>query len=241
MDRQAILDEIRRTAEENGGQPLGRLRLEKAAGIKEGHWKKYWARFGDACKEAGFEPNKVQEANSEESLVRHVIALCRELGRFPTISELRVKRTYDINFPSIRTFEKRLGGKADIVQKTLSYCRGQGGLNDVAAMCSSAREVDTLRSAPSAQPATTTKDGFVYLMKSGRFYKIGKTNHVGRRERELSIQLPEQARTVHKIRTDDPDGIEAYWHLRFAAKRKNGEWFDLSRDEVAAFRRRKFM
>jgi hypothetical protein len=27
--------------------------------------------------------------------------------------------------------------------------------------------------------------GFVYLIKSGRFYKIGRSNAVGRREREL--------------------------------------------------------
>lgn len=78
-------------------------------------------------------------------------------------------------------------------------------------------------------------------MKSGRFHKIGHSNAAGRREYELAIQLPEKLKTIHVIRTDDPTGIEAYWHNRFKDKRKNGEWFDLTAADVAAFKRRKFM
>ena len=71
---------------------------------------------------------------------------------------------------------------------------------------------------------------------------IGKSFAAGRREHEIGLQMPEKVETIHTIQTDDPNGIEAYWHNRFAAKRKGGEWFDLERHDVAAFKRRgKFM
>jgi hypothetical protein len=76
--------------------------------------------------------------------------------------------------------------------------------------------------------------GYAYLMKAGRFYKIGRTNALGRRERELVIRLPEPAKVIHSIKTDDPGGIEEYWHRRFQDRRKNGEWFELTAQGLAA-------
>jgi hypothetical protein len=64
---------------------------------------------------------------------------------------------------------------------------------------------------------------------------------VERRRDQLSIQLPEDLELVHAISTDDAYGIEDYWHRRFAAKNTKGEWFALSREDVEAFKQRKFM
>src|SRR5713226_3134685 len=83
-------------------------------------------------------------------------------------------------------------------------------------------------------------DSFI-CSSPGRHYKIGRSNAASRREREVALQLPEKTTAIHTIRTDDPAGIEAYWHSRFEQKRLNGEWFNLTAADVRAFKRRTFM
>ncbi|MBT9446234.1 MAG: GIY-YIG nuclease family protein [Hyphomonadaceae bacterium] len=238
MERDFIVREVRRTAAANGGTALGRLRLETESGVKEHHWRKFWARYSDLVKEAGFEPNAVAEAFTEDQLCAFIVGVARDLGRFPAHADIRVKKSGDPDFPNHRVFDRTLGGKGEKVAKVAAYCRSNPGNEDVLAMC----EVATVEEIPA--PATrpnAANDGHVYLMKSGKYYKIGFSVHAGARERQIAIQLPEAVSTVHVIVTDDPPGIEAYWHRRFADKRKNGEWFDLAREDVAAFKRRKFM
>lgn len=82
---------------------------------------------------------------------------------------------------------------------------------------------------------TPSQVGFVYLLKAGPYYKIGKTLDFASRVRDIKLQLPFDVEVVHKIETDDPSGIEAYWHRRFAKRRENGEWFRLSEVDVATF------
>lgn len=90
---------------------------------------------------------------------------------------------------------------------------------------------------PQGNKAILGNYGYVYLIKSGKFHKIGRTNSPGRRGYEVALQLPEEIKPVHLIKTDDPVGVEAYWHERFKEKRKKGEFFELSADDVRAFKR----
>lgn len=139
----------------------------------------------------------------------------------------------------LRATFARFGSKHEFAMRIQKYCDERAGYDDVVALCAAVERPYPLPSDDcDANIEQEENWGFVYLMKSGRCYKLGRTTHVGGRERDLAIQLPEKIITVHSIRTDDPTGIEAYWHNRFDAKRKHGEWFDLSSVEVMAFKRR---
>lgn len=237
MTKNHILAEIRRTAAENGGVPLGMQRFWTVTGIRKTDWLgRHWVRWGDALIEAGFQPNAFVSALPEADLLTKLAQLTRELGHFPVDAEFKLKARSDPQFPSHSTFN-RLGKKKERVETLRSYCLAQG-LKDVAALCKPI--ADAPINARSEREAGAEEEfGSVYLMKSGRFYKIGRTNALGRRKRELAIQLPDKAKVIHSIKTDDPVGIEAYWHKRFQDRRKNGEWFELTSQDVSAFRRRK--
>ncbi|MGB8524628.1 MAG: GIY-YIG nuclease family protein [Candidatus Acidiferrales bacterium] len=239
MKKEFILQEIKRTAEANGGVPLGWRKFANETGIREADWLgKHWPRWSAALREAGCTPNEMTTAYDKSFLFQKFIELARELKKLPVKGDFLYKARRDSSFPHPKTFEK-FGSKTELVKSVTDYCRTREGYEDVIAMC----EGHTPRGDGGADQSELAEGemGYVYLMKSGRFYKLGRSNAAGRREYELAIQLPEKLKTIHTIRTDDPSGIEAYWHNRFAAKRKNGEWFDLGAADVWAFKRHKSM
>ncbi|MCC6758816.1 MAG: GIY-YIG nuclease family protein [Candidatus Omnitrophica bacterium] len=233
--KEDILDAIRQTAKENSGKPLGVAKFEKETGINPYDWGKYWARFGDAQKEAGFVPNQLQGAHAEDFLIEKIIGLVRGLGKFPTYREIAVEKNNDTSMPSNTVFQ-RLGTKAELATKVIKYCKAKGNYDDVIQLCQAVfanSNVDVKFDNSSVGQTI----GEVYIFKSGRYYKIGKTSDPVRRGKELRIQLPDKMDLIHSIKTDDPSGVEAYWHKRFEAKRKQGEWFDLDTADVKAFKR----
>jgi hypothetical protein len=220
----------------NGGVPLGMARFSAATGIKAADWMgKFWARWGDAVREAGFTPNELQGARSDEDILGSLAEFVRSLGRFPVTNEIKQRARADPGFPWHNTFAK-FGRKAALVARLEQFCR-ECGQDDVANICAAVAKADAHELEESTTDASDV--GYVYLVRHGsrREYKIGMTNNPLRREGEIRTELPEALTPVHKIKTDDPAGVERYWHKRFAKKRKNGEWFELTSDDVRAFKR----
>lgn len=235
MTREEILAEIRRTAEENGGKPLGVARFSQVTGIKSYDWMRHWPRFGDAQREAGYEPNVLTTAFSDDFLLQKAAELARELGKFPTASELRLKRFTDSDFPDRKVFENRFGDKASFVSRVYEYAKNNPEYSDVAAIAEAfvPSNKGTSKEAEQTKGAT----GFVYLFKERPgHYKIGVSDDPERRLYELT-KGPYKPELVWKIETDDPHGIEAYWHKRFEPNLIRGEWFRLSAADIAAFKR----
>ncbi len=239
MTRDQILAEIVRTTEANGGIALGIARFRQETGIVDSDWLgRYWARWSDAVKEAGCIPSTWQQPLDEKVLIERFVGLIRELGHVPVKAELQIKAKQDPTFPSYKAYS-RLGAKSQFLARLTTHCQSSPELADVLAVV----EATATKSRPSPLPQGDAQEspGYVYLLRADRYFKVGRSNSFDRRSRELAIQLPERAETVHVIHTDDAAGIEAYWHRRFSAKRKNGEWFELTANDVKAFKRRKFM
>lgn len=239
MNKEAILVEIQRTAEENGGTPLGKQRFFLETGIKESDWSgKFWVKWSDAIREAGHSPNKMQDAFSNESLLDKYALLVRELGHIPTSPEVRMKARKDVEFPSHNTFS-RFGSKLQLLSKLLAFCRDNESHADLVPMLAKIPKLELV--SEEIEAPSKTENGYVYLLIFGEEYKIGSSNNVERRFRELKTQMPYDGKIIHSITTGDPAGIEAYWHHHFKDKRLKGEWFKLTASDVKYFKRRKLM
>lgn len=242
ITREWVIAEIQRVAAEIGAAP-GRRTFEERSGITPSDWGgRYWARWSDALRAAGLEPNALNTRRDDDEVVRALIEETRRLGHLPTDLEIRLRRRSDPSFPSHGTVRAR-GNRAAIARLVLEYTESHSGYADVGALLGSAGVAPV-----AAEPERDTPDagrvaGYVYLIRSGRFYKVGFSTDVQRRMLQLNTGMPETGELVHAISTDDPAGIERYWHLRFAERRlrPDAEWFDLTADDVRAFRRRKFM
>src|SRR5690606_20436973 len=100
VTREHILAEIRRLADANGGIPVGKVRFFQETGLREhdfvGRW---WASWGEAVREAGFEPQQLMGRISDDEVLQAALKLIRSHGRVPTGAEIKIAARADSSLP----------------------------------------------------------------------------------------------------------------------------------------------
>src|SRR4051794_5323497 len=108
-----------------------------------------------------------------------------DTGRIPATMEMRMYKKVDADFPNEKSMLLAFGGKADLLRRFGEWARATAGFEDVAAM------VTQTTDSHGAQPRAAPLEGFVYLIRSGPHYKIGRSDELERRVKEIRIALPE--------------------------------------------------
>lgn len=233
VSKETIINEIKTLSVKLGRTP-GTSVFEKETGILRSEWHgKHWRSWSDAVSEAGLVPNKIQGKIDSEFVLESFAEATEHFDRIPAIVDLRMYARNNKGFPAHNTFYSHFGSKSGLLDAFTAWLEGKPEYSDLI----------RLLPKPVANGNNTSpsiEEGLVYLMKSGEFYKIGRSDEIERRVKQIGTALPEKLNLLHTIRTDDPPGIEAYWHRRFSDKRANGEWFKLSKENIRAFKRRKF-
>lgn len=231
ITKEEILEEIKRTAKENNGKPLGQKNFRNETDIRIWDWSRYWSKWGDAVEEAGFRRNKPWMKYKEGVVEKDAIYLIRKFGKYFTKMEMRLEK---INNPKFHyaAIDKR--HKKDFITDLIRYCEKYPEYEDVLKIC---KPILKQSDSDKLYEPDNIGIGEVYLYKTGNHYKIGKSKDSVRRGKEIRLELPEDLILIHSIKTDDPTGIEQYWHNRFKEKRMNGEWFKLNPSDIKVFKK----
>jgi hypothetical protein len=84
------------------------------------------------------------------------------------------------------------------------------------------------------------RSGYIYVLRAQKpheeCYKIGRTNNPKRRLHDFAVKLPFRVESVITSRVFDMIAEEAELHKKFAGKRIDGEWFQLTSSDVALLR-----
>ncbi len=238
LSKQSIIDAYNQLTQNHGGKVVGEGIFKRETEISPYYWRGgYWRSWSAFQKDAGHTPNKPTEKIDDKILFRRLAELILEIEDIPTQADLRLKRKEDESFPSDDAF-RRLGEKHTLMKKLSVFCKDNLEYEVVSEIIANYFK-DNVSESKRATEEDNIDYGFVYLMKSGPDYTIGKSNHTGRRSYEHERKLPKKIKTIHTIKTDDPFGVESYWHNRFKAKRTetDGSWYRLSASDVKSFKR----
>ena len=185
IDKQHILDELRRIATVNGGRPPGQNEFKNETGISKYDWvPHYWVRWGDAQEEAGFSRNRFQEAFGKDLLIEKLISLIRRTKsgdkiRFPVEGEMLVEKKRTPDFPHANAFRQKFGRKSQMAAAILEHCRARSGFEDVIAACEEVVKTDTSPAAKEKESRDQGIVGSVYLKSLDVTTRLGGRMRLG--------------------------------------------------------------
>lgn len=255
MDKEQFLSEVRRIAQENGGIPPGSRLFYAQTDTRESTWRgkswNEWNNWNDVLEEAGYERRAKNQKLPTSNILEQLALLTKKLGRFPVTLDMRREKRTNPNLPNDKTLLTSFGSREQTLVALKNYCLAHSHFTELLPTLENTILSGTFKAKDSANDNgdddEPTNIGYVYLIRSHDVYKIGCTRAPYRRAAEIANQSARGAELLHLISTDDPEGIERYWHRRFeslaveAVNKASGEWFHLSAADVKAFKLRKSM
>ncbi|WP_197387758.1 GIY-YIG nuclease family protein [Ralstonia pseudosolanacearum] len=229
MKKEDVVQRILELAACHGGRVSKKLFLQET-GISEGRLRGqlWFPGWNSLLAQIGVQTNEFSRARTSDDEVAAAVAeLSKRLGRWPTEDEFVREKKANESFPTLTVIRraKKSGRLWGILR---NYRAEDVTYSVVRSIAESRAEEEREPQIDQDLDALARVRGYVYMLRSGQHYKIGFTSSPVRRFREVRIELPDETVQVHAIETDDPKGIEAYWHKRFAEKRiRNSEWFKL--------------
>ena len=206
MKREKILNEIRRTASPEN-IALGRQSFYNKTGIKETDWSGiYWSKWSEAIEEAGCISQEFNQPIDRDELLKKLAFFIVELGHFPTSAEISLNRQKKPEFPTQRTFSKRIGRKSELASALIEWCRPKDNWQHVIEICQKEAEPKITSSKLDLETSDnkTLISGHVYLLKHGEHYKIGRSTDAVQRYKQISTQMPLIRRLLHSSNNARP-------------------------------------
>lgn len=227
-----IIVKLQVAVNRNGGQPPSLRSFFQAADLNQRDLiRAGWPTYGALLKSQRFQPAEMKRGYTDDAVFRLLAELAIRLGHFPTQSEREVERHRNPAFPSSEAYIRR-GRGATLEHALRAWCESTNSFPDL---------VPKLKQgADAAKVSKPIVKGYVYMLRdgsSGRRVKIGKESVEGARQTAAATWL-ENPKAIHRVATDDPDGVERYWHEHFkrAGKHVVRELFDLLPSDIAAFK-----
>lgn len=81
------------------------------------------------------------------------------------------------------------------------------------------------------EPTERDLSGYVYIVKSLGYYKIGMTSKQSERVKALRVSLP-VLKLINQFACKDRQRVESYLHKKYKKQQVKGEWYKLTKEDI---------